>query len=148
MINHIQRETANSGKINSFCVLSQSFPGKFTYTHVSGSRIINTLINASGSRIMIYASGSKIKDHRYRVILFTGTPPKSAKYKQARLGWVRLGVSRPIYVNIQGVPKKMSHSDFQLKYVPEVRLYFSHVFRNQNFEPIPSKHTKHTHSEY
>ena len=25
---------------------------------------------------------------------------------------------------------------------------FSHVLRNQNFEPVPSKHFKHTHSEY
>ena len=25
---------------------------------------------------------------------------------------------------------------------------FSHVFRNQNFEPVPSKHFKHTHAEY
>ena len=55
-------------------------------SHVSGSRIINTLINTSGSRIMIYASyihalGSKIKDHRYRVIFFTGS-----KFKNVDLG--------------------------------------------------------------
>ena len=27
-------------------------------------------------------------------------------------------------LDIQGAPKKMSHSDFKLKSVPEVRLYF------------------------
>ena len=32
--------------------------------------------------------------HMYRVFFLTGTPPKSSKYRRARLG-----VSRPIYVN-------------------------------------------------
>ena len=40
----------------------------------------------------------------------------------------------PSHGHNTGCPKKMSHSDFYLKSVPEVRLYFSHVFRNKNFE--------------
>ena len=34
----------------------------------------------------------------YRVFFLTGTPPKSSKYK--KVNQARLGVSRPIYVNI------------------------------------------------
>ena len=37
----------------------------------------------------------------YRVFFFTGTPLKSSKYKKVNLGYsARLGVSRPIYVNV------------------------------------------------
>ena len=46
-----------------------------------------------------------------------------------------------------GCPKKMSHSVLKLKSVVEVDFTFPHVFRNQNFEPVPSEHFKHTHSE-
>ena len=34
----------------------------------------------------------------YRVFVLTGTPPKSSKYK--KFNQARLGVSRPIYVNV------------------------------------------------
>ena len=35
---------------------------------------------------------------------------------------------------LQGVPKKMSHSDFYLKSVPEVRLYFFTCVSESEFQ--------------
>ena len=49
---------------------------------------------------------------------------------------------------IQGVPKKCPIAIFSLNMFQRCDYTFSDVFRNQNFEPIPSKHIKHTHSEY
>ena len=49
--------------------------------------------------------------------------------------------------NVQGVPK-CPIATFSLNLFQRSNYTFSHVFRNQNFEPIPSKHIKHTHSEY
>ena len=49
--------------------------------------------------------------------------------------------------DIQGVPKKCNIAIFSLNLFQRSDLAFSHVFRNQNFAPVPSKHFKHTHSE-
>ena len=43
--------------------------------------------------------------------------------------------------------KKCPIAIFSLNLFQRSDLTFSHVFRNQNFEPVPSKHFKHTHSE-
>ena len=50
--------------------------------------------------------------------------------------------------DIQGVPKKCNIAIFSLNLFQRSDYTFSHVFRNQNFKPVPSKHFKHTHSEY
>ena len=52
------------------------------------------------------------------------------------------------YVNIQGVSKKCNIAMFSLNLFQRSNYTFSWVFRNQNFEPVPSKHFEHTHSEY
>ena len=44
--------------------------------------------------------------------------------------------------------KKCPIAIFSLNLFQRSDLTFSHVFRNQNFEAVPSKHFKHTHSEY
>ena len=44
--------------------------------------------------------------------------------------------------------KKCPIAIFSLNLFQRSDYTFSHVFRNQNFEPVPSKHFKHTHSEY
>ena len=44
--------------------------------------------------------------------------------------------------------KKWNIAIFRLNLFQRSDFAFSHVFRNQNFEPVPSKHFKHTHSEY
>ena len=44
--------------------------------------------------------------------------------------------------------KKCPIAIFSLNLFQRCDYTFSHVFRNQNFEPVPSKHFKHTHSEY
>ena len=48
---------------------------------------------------------------------------------------------------IQGKPNRMQHRDFQLKSVPEVRFYFSHVIWIQSFESVSSIHLKYSNSE-
>ena len=48
---------------------------------------------------------------------------------------------------IQGKPNRMQHRDFQLKSVPEVRFYFSHVIWIQKFVSVSSIHLKYTNSE-
>ena len=72
-------------------------------------------------------------------------------------------VSNPIYLSIQisiihlysyqaiylqGAPKKCPIANFSLNLFHRSDYTFSHVLRNQNFESVPSKHFKHTHSEY
>ena len=44
--------------------------------------------------------------------------------------------------------KKCPIANFSLNLFQRSDYTFSHVLRNQNFEPVPSKHFKHTHSEY
>ena len=44
--------------------------------------------------------------------------------------------------------KKCNIAIFSLNLFQRSDYTFSHVFRNQNFEPVRSKHFKHTHSEY
>ena len=44
--------------------------------------------------------------------------------------------------------KKCPIAIFSLNLFQRSDCTFSHVFRNQNFEPVPTKHVKHTHSEY
>ena len=53
-----------------------------------------------------------------------------------------------ILTNVQGVPKKCPIATFSLNLFQKSDYTFSHVFWNQNFEPIPSKHFKHTYSQY
>ena len=45
---------------------------------------------------------------------------------------------------LQGVPKKCPIAMFSLNLFQRSDLTFSHVFWNQNFEPVPSEHFKHT----
>ena len=52
------------------------------------------------------------------------------------------------YQHVQGVPKKCPIAIFSFNLFQRCDCTFSHVFRNQNFEPVPSKHFKHAHSEY
>ena len=44
--------------------------------------------------------------------------------------------------------KKCPIASFSLNLFQRSDYTFSCVFRNQNFEPVPSKHFKHTHSKY
>ena len=53
-----------------------------------------------------------------------------------------------IFRKLQGAPKKCPIAIFSLNLFQRPDYTFSHVFRNQNFKPVPSKHFKHTHSEY
>ena len=49
---------------------------------------------------------------------------------------------------LQGVQKKCPIATFSLHLFQRSDYTFSHVFRNQNFEPVRSKPFKHTYSEY
>ena len=50
-------------------------------------------------------------------------------------------------VEVQGVPKKCPIAIFRLNMFQRCDYTFSDVFRNQNFEPIPSKHSNFIHPE-
>ena len=69
----------------------------------------------------------------YRVFFFTGTPPKSTK----KLIWARLGVSRPIYVNVDspnlGFPYFNFLGGYQLKKTPCMTWW---RFFSSTYEPI------------
>ena len=54
--------------------------------------------------------------------------------------FIFLYIHIPIYIFIQGVPKKCNIAIFSLNLFQRSDYAFSQVFRNQNFEPIPSGH--------
>ena len=63
------------------------------------------------------------------VTFFLGHPVHHQKAEHLRIPkfWLKLnfGTSHPLPPYIQGDPKKMSHKDFELKSLLEVRFYFS-----------------------
>ena len=64
-------------------------------------------------------------------------------------GWGMYNVQCTLYNwSNTGCPKKCPKAICSLNLFQRSDYTFSHVFRNENFEPVPSKHFKQTHSKY
>ena len=73
----------------------------------------------------------------------------SASFGKAALGGTNdWSIFRHFYATYRVPQKKCPIAIFSLNLFPRSDFCLSHVFRNQNFEPVPSEHFKHTHSEY
>ena len=94
------------------------------------------------------ATINQMKQIKHRIMISTTLPPTSPVNDFPHTHICGYMYMYMCILYIQGVPKKCPIAIFSLNLFQRCDYTFSHVFRNQNFEPISSKHIKHTHSEY
>ena len=102
-------------------------------------KMLKNILNSSAqSNVKIFSSG---------IPAILGDRGEAVKYCEIRC--FTLYCHQCLCFHTYRVPqKKCPIANFSLNLFQRSDYTFSHVLRNQNFEPVPSKHFKHTHSEY